>query len=222
MMAVLLLCSIVYIGRVWRVGFTGTEAIRISNQTERPHGEFPCPTCRLFRRWRRFFLRVPFFAIVIQDRPRLLSHSFADHSWSHNLTLCWKCRYVNDECHDGGWVKSTSVSNISIRGGWVVNSTFCTSEECICPIFSFISPFKFLNTIGCIHIPVYSMHATCLVNLNLLVVYHPFSNEEEQRSLKNSFFLHFSVIMTIYTYCQCPRKVCRLISSSMETIYSNE
>jgi hypothetical protein len=88
MMAVLLLCFIVYLGRVWCVGSAGAEAIRISNQTGQPHGKFPCPSCRLFQIWRRFFTRF-FFAIVIQVRPLLLSHYFAVHSWSS--MRYWKC-----------------------------------------------------------------------------------------------------------------------------------
>jgi len=45
-------------------------------------------------------------------------------------------------------------------------------------VFRFISPLKFLNTIRCIHIS--SMLATCLAHLNIIAVFHPISNDEEE------------------------------------------
>jgi hypothetical protein len=78
------------------------------------------------------------------------------------------------------------------------------------------SPLKFLNIIRCIHIS--SMLATCLAHLNLAVFHPIISDEEEQQILLEFNFFHFSLFLGPDIVGS--RKVCRLVSPSMETNFS--
>jgi len=170
---------------VWFVGFTGTDVIRISNQTGQPHGKFPCPTCRLL------VGDVDFYAFLFSDSNSrqaatsvaLFCSSFLIPPFAAVQPEILKMRLVKRRINQEDSWGFGAVPNLSTRV-WELSASrptcFASEEGIVLGIQTYfaVEVFQYHSLYS------HSSHA-CYVPgpSEPPAVFRPISNDEEQQAL---------------------------------------